>query len=105
MERYFWKGKIVDGKQEEYIKRHNEIWKEMKDVLKKAGIRNYSIYMDGNEVYGYYECKKGVDYSNKIQNTSEVVDRWNEFMKDILIFEKKDESEAQPKIKEVFHLK
>ena len=37
MEKYAWKAKLYDGKKEEYVKRHNEIWREMKDVLKSAG--------------------------------------------------------------------
>ena len=41
MERYAWKATVLPGKLEEYIRRHNEIWPEMKDVLHQAGIRNY----------------------------------------------------------------
>lgn len=36
MEKYAWKAEILNGKKDEYVKRHNEIWQEMKDVLKKA---------------------------------------------------------------------
>ena len=43
MERYAWKATVLPGKLEEYIRRHNEIWPEMKDVLHQAGIRNYTI--------------------------------------------------------------
>ncbi len=40
MERYAWKAKIKDGKNEEYKLRHDEIWPGMKEVLSAAGIRN-----------------------------------------------------------------
>ena len=43
MERYTWKGRILPGKYEEYKRRHDDIWPEMIDVLRLAGIRNYSI--------------------------------------------------------------
>ena len=43
MEKYAWKAYIKEGCLDEYVKRHNEIWQEMKDVLKSAGIRNYTI--------------------------------------------------------------
>ena len=33
MERYAWKATVLPGKLEEYIRRHNEIWPEMKDVM------------------------------------------------------------------------
>lgn len=105
MEKYAWKGLIVEGSIDEYIKRHDEIWPEMKDVLEKAGIVNYSIWNVGNELFGYYECEKGVEYAARIQAESEVVDRWNEYMKDILIMEMDPETGAQPKLRQVFKFK
>ncbi len=105
MEKYAWKGLIVEGSIDEYIKRHDEIWPEMKEVLEKAGIVNYSIWNVGNELFGYYECEKGVEYAAKVQAESEVVDRWNEYMKDILIMEMDPETGAQPKLRQVFKFK
>ena len=32
----------------------------MKRVLKEAGISNYTIWNVGNELFGYFECEKGV---------------------------------------------
>ena len=40
MERYAWKAFLKEGKKEEYIRRHNEIWEELVAVLKEAGIEN-----------------------------------------------------------------
>ena len=34
MERKAWRGRIVDGMKAEYKRRHDEIWPEMKQVLK-----------------------------------------------------------------------
>ena len=42
MERYAWKATLLPGKKEEYVRRHNEIWQEMKDVLAAAGNRHYT---------------------------------------------------------------
>lgn len=103
MDRYCWKAEIKEGKQAEYIKRHNEIWQEMKDLLKEAGIVNYSIWLEGTTVIGYYECEKGVEYALEKQKNSEVVDRWNEYMKDVLVMEMQKDG-GQPKMKEVFYL-
>lgn len=102
MEKYAWHGMIVSGKQDEYKRRHDNIWPEMKEVLKDAGIVNYTIWMNGNELFGYYECEKGLDYASKVQAESEVVKRWDEYMKDILIMEKDPETGAQPLLKKVF---
>ena len=102
MEKYAWRGKIVPGMQEEYKKRHDNIWPEMKEVLANAGIVNYSIWMQGEELFGYYECKKGVEYAAKVQAESDVVKKWDEYMKDILIMEKDPVTGAQPLLTQVF---
>ena len=102
MEKYAWKAKIVDGALEEYVRRHDAIWDEMKSVLDEAGIVNYTIWNVGNELFGYYECKRGVEYAAKVQSESPVVERWNEYMKDILIMEMDPETGAQPRLNCVF---
>lgn len=104
MEKYAWKARIKEGSLEEYVKRHNEIWPDMVNVLKKTGIKNYSIWNSGIDLFGYYECEKGVDYASKIQSESEIVKRWDEYMKDILIMEKDPITKAQPLLKKVFEL-
>lgn len=104
MEKYAWKARIKEGSLEEYVKRHNEIWPDMVNVLKEAGIKNYSIWNNGLDLFGYYECEKGVDYASKIQSESEIVKRWDEYMKDILIMEKDPITKAQPLLKKVFEL-
>lgn len=104
MERMAWRGRIKPGKKSEYIKRHDEIWPEMIEVLKNAGICNYTIFANGNELFGYYECEKGIAFAERSQAESPVVDRWNEYMKDILELEMDPETGAQPKLEPVFRL-
>lgn len=104
MERMAWKGRIKPGCKEEYIKRHDEIWPEMIAVLKEAGICNYTIFANGDELFGYYECEKGIVYAESTQANSPVVDRWNEYMKDILELEMDPETGAQPKLATVFRM-
>ncbi len=111
MERYAWKGKVLKGKKAEYIKRHDEIWPEMVEVLKAAGICNYSIFMCESdeadfdcEVFGYYECEKGIEFAGKYQAESDVVARWDESMQGILLLEKDEHTGAQKKLVQVFRL-
>ena len=104
MEKYAWSGRIVPGKKEEYRKRHDEIWPEMVEVLKKAGIRNYTIWNVGDQLFGYYECEYGMDFAAKVQGESPVVKKWDEYMKDVLIMEPDPVTKAQPKLEKVFEL-
>lgn len=104
MEKYAWRARIVVGKQDEYVKRHREIWPEMVQTLKAAGIINYTIWRDGDDLFGYYECEKGIGYAAEYQRTSPVVKRWNEYMQDVLIMETDEETGAQPQMEKVFEL-
>ena len=70
-------------------------------VLKESGICNYSIYLCGNDLFGYYECQKGIKYAQDYQNNSEIVKKWNVYMSDILIW---DDNKVQGSLDEVFRL-
>lgn len=102
MEKYAWTAVIREGKKEEYKRRHDAIWQEMKDVLSQAGMRNYTIWANGNVLFGYYECQKGVGYASKIQAESIVVKKWNEYMKDVLDMPLDPETGAQPHLEKMF---
>lgn len=102
MERYAWKAIVKEGMLPEYIRRHREIWPELAAVLRQAGIRNYSIWNVGQELFGYYECEKGADYAARVQAESPVVDRWNAYMKDVMVMEMDPQTGAQPKLTQVF---
>lgn len=104
MERMAWRGRIRPGRRDEYVRRHREIWPEMVEVLKAAGICNYTIFADGEELFGYYECEKGIAFAEKTQAESPVVDRWNEYMADVLELEMDPATGAQPKLDPVFRL-
>ena len=104
MERKAWKGRIKPGMKDEYKRRHDEIWPEMKELLKAAGIRNYTIWSDGEVLFGYYECEKGIDYANRVQAESPIVDRWNEYMADVLELEMDPVTGAQPEMTQMFLL-
>ena len=102
MERFAWKGRIKPGMQAEYKRRHDEIWPEMIELLKAAGIKNYTIWSDGTDVFGYYECEHGVAFAEQAQAGSAVVDRWNEYMADVLDLVMDPETGAQPKLRMMF---
>ena len=104
MEKYAWRATVRDGCIEEYCRRHDAIWPELKDLLKSAGICNYTIWNVGNELFGYYGCEKGVEYAAQTQAKSEIVDRWNEYMKDVMVMEMDPATGAQPLLKKVFEL-
>ena len=102
MEKYAWHATVKDGCIDEYIRRHDNLPDDMKQLLREAGIFNYTIWNVGNQLFGYYECKNGIDFAAKVQNESPIVACWDEYMSDILIMEKDPETGAQPKLQKVF---
>lgn len=57
--RHAWVMKLKPGQEAEYKRKHDEIWPEMVEVLKRQGIRNYSIYRHGLTLFAYYEKDDG----------------------------------------------
>lgn len=104
MERFAWKATVKEGMLSEYCRRHDNIWPELKTVLKEAGISNYTIWNVGQDLFGYFECEKGVAYAERVQAESPIVDKWNEYMKDVMVMELDPVTGAQPKCQQVFFL-
>ncbi len=52
-------------------------------MLKSAGIRNYAIWSDGETVFSYCKCEKGIAFAQQAQAGSPVVGRWNEYMQPV----------------------
>ncbi len=55
MPQYCWLRELRPGTEEEYVRRHRELWPEMKEALHGAGIREYHIYLHGLQVIGVFE--------------------------------------------------
>ena len=101
MERVAWHAHIQPGSQAEYKRRHDEIWPEMTAVLNEAGIHNYTVWLCGLDLFGYYECPDR-EKAARIQAESPVVDRWNAYMKDILSMDFDPETGVTPPLQQVF---
>lgn len=56
MASYAWVLEVRPGHEEEYKRRHDEIWPEMTAALRQAGFRNYNIFRHGLTLFGYFEC-------------------------------------------------
>ena len=104
MDRYAWKAMLKPGMKAEYKHRHDAIWPEMVALLKAAGIRNYTIWNVGDELFGYYECEKGLDYAASVQAESPIVDRWNQYMDDVMTMPLDPDTGVQPKLERMFFL-
>ena len=58
----------------------------------------------GDELFGYYECEKGLDFAARTQAESPIVDKWNEYMKDIMEMPLDPDPGVPPKLERMFFL-
>ncbi|KJY48337.1 L-rhamnose mutarotase [Bombilactobacillus mellis] len=94
---------VYPDQYEEYERRHNNLFPEMRQALKEAGAHNYSIYLDkrtGN-LFAYLEVDD-VDKYNEISQTP-ACKKWWEYMEP-LMDTNPDNSPVTIDLHEVFHL-
>ena len=76
---YAWTMTLHAGKEEEYDRRHREIWPDMLALLHSAGITQYSIFRDGRTVFGCFEAADEAAVRAAMQ-ASPVNARWQQAM-------------------------
>lgn len=95
--------KVHTSKEDEYKKRHDEIWTELKQLLKQTGIKDYSIFLDEetNYLFAYFT----IDDAKKLDELSNepIMKKWWSYMKDIMETNE-DNSPVIISLKEVFYL-
>lgn len=76
--------KLIPGNEEEYERRHREIWPELVTLLKDTGIIDYQIFLDKETSYLFaFQVIEGDANSQDLGNT-EIVQRWWKYMADIM---------------------
>ncbi|MCE4565060.1 L-rhamnose mutarotase [Maribellus sp. CM-23] len=103
MKRLAFKMYLNEGQKEEYQKRHNEIWPELKKLLKEAGVSEYSIFLDEetNILFAFQKVSGGGGSQNLGQ--TEIVQRWWKNMSDIMQTNE-DNSPVSVELPEVFYM-
>ena len=98
--------KVKSDKLDEYKKRHETVWPEMLDALKKHGWRNYSLFLrDDGLLFGYFEATKSFQASLDGMAAEAINDRWQKDMAPY--FENLGgghPDEGMIELEEVFHL-
>ena len=103
MQRLAFKMRLKEGQKDAYKKRHDEIWPELKLLLKESGVREYSIFLDAetNTLFGFQKAADNEGSQDLGQNI--IVQKWWEFMADIMEVNF-DNSPITSTLEEVFYL-
>ena len=103
MIRASFKMQLKKGFEAEYKKRHDEIWPELERELSKAGISDYSIFLD-EETLTLFAVQKLTDNNTADDMPqTEIVKKWWAYMGDIMETNSDNSPVCKP-LKEVFHL-
>lgn len=95
--------KLYPGREEEYERRHNQLWPEMKEMIHAHGGRNYSIFLDreSSTLFGVIEID---DEALWARGADTAVNRkWWDYMADIMETNP-DNSPVSRDLQLVFHL-
>lgn len=103
MQRAAFKMKLNPGQAKEYKKRHDEIWPELKKLLKDNGISDYSIFLDEETNILFAVQKQDDSGSSQDLGTTEIVKKWWAYMAAVMETNP-DNSPVSVPLKEVFHL-
>lgn len=103
MEQIAFKMKLFAGFEQEYKKRHNEIWPELSTLLKGAGITDYSIFLDKetNILIGVLKITDKAKLDTLPANA--VMQKWWAYMSDIME-SNPDYSPVSTTLEQVFNL-
>jgi L-rhamnose mutarotase len=86
---------------DDYVAVHREVWPEMLEALRGAGIRNYSIFRAGDQMFGYFESDDPARAELYLA-AQPVSARWQAAMAELL--EERVPDGGPPPLEEIFRL-
>ena len=97
------KMRLYPGQEAEYVKRHDALWQEMKDMIHEHGGKNYTIFLDKETLtlFGYIEIDDPELWAKSADTP--INRKWWDFMADIMDTNP-DNSPVCIDLQNVFHL-
>ena len=97
------KMKLFPGMEQEYERRHNLLWDEMKDMIHEYGGSNYTIFLDKETdvLFGYLEVEDEERWDQSAD--TQICRKWWDYMADIMETNP-DNSPVSTDLPMLFHL-
>ncbi len=95
--------KLKPGCEAEYKRRHDELWPEMAAMLRKAGVSDYSIFLDRETLSLFAVHRLEDDNTLADLPNTETVKKWWAHMADIMETNPDNSPRSRP-LEEVFYL-
>ena len=95
--------KLKPGFKDEYIKRHDEVWPGIVELIRRSGISDYSIFLDDETNILFAVQKVSNEASSQDLGAVEIQQKWWDYMSDIMEANP-DNSPVTVRLDEVFHM-
>lgn len=95
MERISFLLRVKEGQQDEYIRRHKDVWPDVLEEHTRAGIKKMSIFLKGRDLFLYMEVE---NYAKAVEilGSSPATIRWEEYMAPIMESATADDAPYDP---------
>ena len=103
MSKLAFKMKLKPGFKDEYKKRHDEIWPELKNLLQENGISDYTIFLDEETNILFAVQQQDGNQSSQDLGQTAIVQKWWAYMADIMETNADNSPVSKPLV-EVFHM-
>jgi L-rhamnose mutarotase len=103
MKRVAFKMYLNEGMKAEYIKRHDEIWPELVQLLRDNGVSDYSIFLDEETNVLFAVQKVSGEGGSQDLGKTEIVQKWWKMMSTIMK-SNPDNSPVSVELEEVFYM-
>lgn len=103
--KFAWTWNIKESEVKEYVRIHAKVWPDVLEAHKRGGIRNYSIFQNGNQFFYCFECNN-VSAAFEVIDKDEACQRWNSITSKMVegSFDFGDDEPIKP-MKQIFFLK
>ena len=106
VERYAMAVKLKDEKREYYLENHQNVWPEVLSELKKIKVKNYSIFLKDDFMFGYLEYE-GNNFNQDMTEMQKnpIVDKWTNLMIDCFNpFPNNEENNSWVMMDQIFYM-
>lgn len=103
MEQIGFRMQLNSGQAEEYQRRHDEIWPELVDLLKTAGVSDYSIFFHEKTNSLFAVLQRTDNHTMDRLPLEPVMQKWWAYMADVMATDEKNEPVVEP-LERVFYM-
>ena len=86
--------RLVSGREDEYRRRHVEVWPELEEAIRAEGIVNSVVYAAGDTVMVLVEHPTDIEGALERLGATEVNARWSEYFADVMATEPEQADEV-----------